>query len=62
MVDYKEEQEMEMEALEAMFCDEYSVIDDKSFSITVVPVQGGVKLKIMFVFNLCVHIRRLILT
>ena len=41
MVDYKEEQEMEMEALEAMFCDEYSVIDDKSFSITLVPVQGG---------------------
>jgi len=40
-MDYAEEQEMELEALEAMYMDEYKSIDATSFSIRLVPVQGG---------------------
>ena len=40
--EYQEEQEMEMEALQSMFLDgEYKQIDDKKFSLTLVPVQGA---------------------
>eukprot|EP00944_MAST-04C_sp_MAST-4C-sp1_P007698 g7698.t1 len=40
--EYQEEQEMEMEALQSMFLDgEYKQIDDRKFSLTLVPVQGA---------------------
>ena len=40
--EYEEEQEMEMEALQAMFLDgEYKQVDEKSFLLTLVPIQGG---------------------